>query len=118
MTSPTASSPSTVTTWTIDPAHSVVELAVKHMMFSTVKGRFQQVSGAIVLNEADLSASSVTAEIEATSIDTGEPTRDAHLRSADFLDVETFPTIAFRSTGVVPRGPGRFVIAGDLTLHG
>lgn len=106
------------TTWTIDPAHSVVELAVKHMMFSTVKGRFRNVAGTIVQNEADPTASSVTAEIEAASIDTSEPTRDTHLRSADFLDAETFPTITFQSTGVVPQGRARFVVVGDLTIRG
>jgi len=108
----------TTTTWTIDPAHTVVELAVKHLMFSTVKGRFPTVSGIIVLNEADLSASSVTAEIEAASIHTGDAARDAHLRSADFLDVEAFPTITFRSTEIVPQGRDKFIIVGDLTLHG
>src|SRR5262245_713970 len=90
------------TAWTIDPAHSLVELAVKHMMFSTVKGRFANVAGTIVLNEQNLAASSVVAEIDASSIDTGESQRDGHLRSADFLDVESFPTIAFRSTEIVP----------------
>jgi polyisoprenoid-binding protein YceI len=106
------------TTWAIDPAHSVVELAVKHMMFSTVKGRFASLAGSIVLDEADLGASSVSAEIDAASIDTGEPQRDGHLRSADFLDVASFRTITFRSTGVVPRGRGRFIVVGDLTIRG
>jgi polyisoprenoid-binding protein YceI len=115
-TSPTA--PQTASTWVIDPAHSVVELAVKHMMFSTVKGRFPKVSGTIVLNEADLAASSVTAQIEAASIDTGEQARDTHLRSADFLDVEASPTITFRSTEVVPQGKDKFVVVGDLTIRG
>jgi len=107
-----------VTTWAIDPAHSVVELAVQHMMFSTVKGRFANVAGTIVLNEADLSASSVSAEIDASSIDTGEAQRDGHLRSGDFLDVEAYPTITFRSTGVVPRGRDRFILVGELTIRG
>ena len=113
-----ASPSATATTWAIDPAHSVVELAVKHMMFSTVKGRFANVAGTIVLDEQNLAASSVTAEIDAASIDTRESQRDAHLRSADFLDVENYPTIVFRSTAVVPRGRDRFVVAGDLTIHG
>ena len=108
----------TAATWAIDSSHSVVELAVKHMMFSTVKGRFASVSGTIVLDETNLAASSVTAEIEATSIDTGEPQRDGHLRSADFLDVESFPTITFRSTDIVPQGRGRFIVVGDLTIRG
>lgn len=113
-----SNAPAATTTWTIDPTHSVVEFAVKHLMFSTVKGRFPIVSGAVVLNDADLSASSVTADIDAASIHTGESARDAHLRSADFLDVEQHPTISFRSTGVVPRRGNTFVIVGDLTLRG
>jgi len=113
-----SATPSAVSTWAIDPAHSVVELAVKHMMFSTVKGCFANVAGTIVLDEANLSASSVSAEIDAASIDTGEAQRDAHLRSADFLDVENFPTIAFRSTDIVPQGKSRFVLVGDLTIRG
>src|SRR5262245_45163292 len=114
----TATRSAAVSTWAIDPAHSVVELAVKHMMFSTVKGRFANVAGTIVLDEANLGASSVSAEIDATSIDTREPQRDAHLRSADFLDVESFPTITFRSTDVVPQGRNQFILVGDLTIRG
>lgn len=113
----TASSSAT-TTWTIDPAHSVVELAVKHMMFSTVKGRFANLAGTITLDEQNLAGSSVTAEIDASSIDTREAQRDGHLRSADFLDVENFPTITFRSTEIVPQGRDRFVLVGDLTIRG
>ena len=118
MTSASTSDTATATTWTIDPAHSVVELAVKHMMFSTVKGRFANVAGTIVLNEQNLAGSSVTAEIDAASIDTREAQRDGHLRSADFLDVENFPTITFRSTELVPHGHDRFVLVGDLTIRG
>jgi polyisoprenoid-binding protein YceI len=106
-----------VSTWTIDPAHSVVELAVKHMMFSTVKGRFANLAGSIALDEANLANSSVSAQIEAASIATGESNRDGHLRSADFLDVESFPSITFESTAVVPRG-NAFVVVGNLTLRG
>jgi polyisoprenoid-binding protein YceI len=113
-----STSDTTATTWTIDPAHSLVELAVKHMMFSTVKGRFANVAGTIVLDEQNLAESSVTAEIDASSIDTREAQRDGHLRSADFLDVETFPTITFRSTALVPHGHDRFVLVGDLTIRG
>ena len=112
------STPSAVSTWIIDPAHSVVELAVKHMMFSTVKGHFPTVAGAITLDESNLANSRVSAQIEAASIATGEANRDGHLRSADFLDVENFPSITFESTGVVPRGGNTFVVVGDLTLHG
>jgi polyisoprenoid-binding protein YceI len=115
---PSTTPSAVVSTWAIDPAHSVVELAVKHMMFSTVKGRFANVAGTIVLDDADLSASSVSADIDAASIDTREAQRDGHLRSADFLDVENFPTITFRSTGVVPQGRSRFILVGDLTIRG
>jgi len=118
MSTATPSTTAAATTWAIDPSHSVVELAVKHMMFSTVKGRFANVAGTIALDEANLGASSVNAEIGAASIDTGEPQRDGHLRSADFLDIDNFPTIAFRSTGVVPQGRSRFVLVGDLTIRG
>lgn len=112
------STPSAVSTWTIDPAHSLVELAVKHMMFSTVKGRFANVAGTITLDESNLANSTVSAQIDAASIATGEANRDGHLRSADFLDVESFPSITFESTGVVARGGQAFVIVGNLTLHG
>ena len=118
MSTSTPSATAAATIWEIDPAHSVVELAVKHMMFSTVKGRFANVAGTIVLNEQNLAGSSVTAEIDAASIDTREAQRDGHLRSADFLDVEKYPTIAFVSTEVVPQGRDHFVVIGDLTLHG
>jgi polyisoprenoid-binding protein YceI len=107
-----------VSTWTIDPAHSVVELAVKHMMFSTVKGQFPNVVGTIVLDESNLANSSVSTQIDAASINTGEPNRDGHLRSADFLDVERFPAITFESTGLVPRSGSRFVVVGNLTIRG
>lgn len=112
------STQSAVSTWAIDPAHSVVELAVKHMMFSTVKGQFPNVAGTITLDESNLANSSVSAQIDAASITTRESNRDAHLRSADFLDVENFPSITFESTGVVPRGHNSFIIVGNLTLRG
>ena len=105
-------------TWTIDPAHSSVEFAVKHMMFATAKGRFTDVKGTITLDQETISNSSVTVEIGAASIDTHDDGRDAHLRSAEFFDVETFPTITFASTSV-ERGRGDALkITGDLTMHG
>ncbi|MGH9102255.1 MAG: YceI family protein [Acidimicrobiales bacterium] len=102
--------------WTIDPVHSSVELSVRHMMVSKVKGRFTRFSGTIVVGE-DPFDSSVTASIEAASVDTHDPNRDNHLRSPDFFDVERFPTLDFRSTEVRP-GSGGHVLAGDLTIHG
>src|ERR1700746_3218720 len=87
----------TTTTWNIDPAHSVAEFKVKHMMISNVKGHFAKVSGALVLDESDLAGSRVEASIEAASIETRDAQRDAHLRSADFLDVAKYPTLLFQS---------------------
>ena len=106
------------TAWQIDPSHTLVEFAVKHMMFSTVKGRFGGVQGTIVVDEADPARSSVEAEIDAATIDTREPDRDAHLRSGDFFDAEHFPVISFRSTRVEARGRDRLLVVGDLTIRG
>lgn len=104
-------------TWAIDAAHSEAGFAVKHLMISTVKGRFGTVSGTIVLDETNLEASTVQAEIDAGSIDTRSEQRDAHLRSADFFDVEQYSTIKFASTKVEARGNGEFAITGDLTIR-
>ena len=109
--------PVTVSTWQIDPKHSTAEFAVRHMMVTTVKGHISGVDGVITLDEEALTRSSVEASLNAASIDTREPSRDAHLRSPDFLDAEKFPRITFRSTrieGSVDRGR----IVGDLTVRG
>ena len=108
----------TRTAWTVDPAHTLVEFAAKHMMFTTVKGRFTGVQGTIEIDPADLSLSSVRAEIDASSISTGDAQRDGHLRSADFFDVEQYPTITFASRRVDPIDPERARVIGDLTIHG
>src|SRR5947209_2967137 len=88
------------TTWNIDPAHSVAEFKVKHMMISNVKGQFAKVTGVLILDESDLINSRVEALIEAASIETRDAQRDAHLKSADFLDVEKFPTLSLTSTSI------------------
>lgn len=106
------------TTWAIDASHSHVEFAVKHLMISTVKGRFAEVEGTIVLDEANPTASYVDVKIPATSIDTREPQRDAHLRSADFLDAENYPYLTFVSRSVEPKDGGEFIAEGDLTIRG
>ena len=109
------------TTWTIDPAHSSVELAVKHMMFTTVRGRFKDFKGTIVVDEQNPDNSTVEVEIAAASIDTGVADRDGHLRSADFLDAEQFPTITFRSKrveGAMKQEGDHFRVVGDLTIRG
>lgn len=109
------------TTWELDPAHTQVEFAVKHMMFTTVRGRFQALDGTIEVDEENPAAGSVDVEIDASSIDTGVEDRDGHLRSEDFLHVEEHPTITFRSTRVegAPSEPGdEFRVVGDLTIRG
>ena len=103
-------------TWEIDPVHSEVSFVVRHMVVSKVRGRFDRFSGTIVTDE-DLARSSVNVTIDATSINTNEPNRDNHVRSADFLDVENFPNITFRSTAVRSEG-GEFFIDGELTIRG
>src|SRR4051794_25340486 len=105
------------TTWQIDPAHTSVELAVKHMMFTTVRGRFKDVKGTIEADEQSPDRSSVNVEINAASIDTGVADRDTHLRSPDFLDVERYPTLTFRSKrieGAMDKEGARFRVVGDL----
>lgn len=109
------------TTWNIDPAHTSVEFAVKHMMFTTVRGRFKDVKGTIEVDEDNPDNSTVTVEIGTASIDTGAADRDTHLRSADFLDVENNPTLTFRSKrveGAAKREGDRFRITGDLMIRG
>jgi polyisoprenoid-binding protein YceI len=105
------------TVWHIDPVHTLVELSAKHMMFTTVKGRFTGVRGTVREDPADVRRSSVTIEIDAATITTGDAQRDAHLRSADFLDVDSNPTISFRSTRI-EGSPDRFRLIGDLTIRG
>jgi polyisoprenoid-binding protein YceI len=106
------------TTWNLDPVHSVAEFKVKHMMISNVKGQFPKVTGKLTLDESDLMKSQVEATIEAASIETRDPQRNAHLKSADFLDVEKFPTLSFKSTGIRRVGEGELAVEGDLTIHG
>jgi polyisoprenoid-binding protein YceI len=103
-------------TWTIDPVHSEVGFSVRHMMVSKVRGKFKTFSGQLVTAD-DPTKSSVTAEIDLSSIDTGQEQRDAHIRSADFFEVETYPTMTYKSTGIRVED-GEYVLDGDLTLKG
>ena len=107
-----------ISTWNIDPVHSVAEFKVRHMMISNVKGQFANLKGSVALNEADIAESQVEASIDATSINTRDPQRDAHLKSADFFDVEKFPTLSFKSTRIRRTGEGELSVVGDLTIHG
>jgi polyisoprenoid-binding protein YceI len=106
------------TTWTIDPAHSTIEFVAKHMMITTVKGRFADVTGTIVADEATFADSTVEVTMQAESLDTRTGERDAHLRSPDFFDVEKFPTASFKSSRIEASGGDRYRVTGDLTLHG
>jgi polyisoprenoid-binding protein YceI len=103
-------------TWSIDPTHSDVSFSVRHMMVSKVRGTFRRFDAELVIAE-NLSDSSVNATIDVGSFDTGNADRDAHIRSADFLDLERYPTMTYRSTAIHPEGD-RFVVDGELTLHG
>jgi polyisoprenoid-binding protein YceI len=105
------------TTYAVDPAHSTVEFIVRHLMIAKVRGRFTKVTGQVELPAGSDLPSSVSATIEAASIDTREEQRDAHLRSADFFDAEKFPQITFQSTRIHGE-PDDFTIDGDLTIHG
>lgn len=106
------------TTWEIDPTHSSAQFAIRHLMVSTVRGDMGKVTGTVILDDADLTRSRVEATVDATGIDTREAKRDAHLRSADFLDTAQYPTISFVSKRVAPAGDGRYKVTGDLTLRG
>ena len=104
--------------WQIDPSHSSVSAAVKHMMLTTVRGAFSGTSGVIDFDPAKPEAGGIELRIPAASVNTGDERRDAHLRSADFLDAETHPEIVFKSTKVTPKGRDAFVVDGDLTIRG
>jgi polyisoprenoid-binding protein YceI len=104
-------------TWEIDAVHSNVSFVVRHLMVSKVRGKFGKFSGTIQVAE-NPEDSRVEATIDAASIDTGDPNRDAHVRSADFLDVENHPTITFRASGPVRRRGTDFTLTGDLTIRG
>jgi polyisoprenoid-binding protein YceI len=100
----------------IDPTHTSVEFIVKHMVISKVRGRFSGISGTVTLAGSDV-PTAIDAQIDATSIDTREAQRDGHLKSADFLDADNHPKMAFKSTSITGAGPA-FEITGDLTIHG
>ena len=105
------------TVWTIDPTHTNVEFAVRHLMIATVKGRFSDVKGTVNLDLANPSAASVEVTIAAPSIDTRNADRDAHLRSADFFDAERFPELRYVSRKVESLPDGTFRVVGDLTIR-
>lgn len=106
------------TSWKIDPTHTNVEFAIRHLMIATVRGRFGDVAGTVQLDAENPDASAVDVTINVASIDTRVADRDAHLRSADFFDVEHFPVITFKSRRVTAAGGGDLRVEGDLTIRG
>ena len=106
------------TTYQIDPRHSSAGFGVTHLMISTVRGEFHGVTGTVVVDDSDLSKSSVNVTIDATTVDTREPDRDKHLKSEAFFDVAKYPTITFQSTKVERNNDGSLKVTGDLTIRG
>ena len=104
--------------WTIDPSHSQIQFAVRHMMISNVRGRFEDFSGTVDFNENDLSTLAVDVSIDTASINTRDEKRDEHLRSADFFNSAEFPTMTFKSTGVEKVNDSNLKLHGNLTIMG
>jgi polyisoprenoid-binding protein YceI len=102
----------------IDPAHSNATFSVKHMMVSTVRGEFTKITGKINIDEKDLTKSTLEASIDASTVNTREPKRDAHLKSPDFFDVANHPNLTFKSTKITKAGKGHYKMAGELTIRG
>jgi polyisoprenoid-binding protein YceI len=116
--SQTQAAAAAATNYTIDPAHSAVHFKIRHMMISNVRGHFGKVSGSVRFDAAHPENSSVTAEIDVSTINTREPDRDAHLKSPDFFHVEQHPVMTFQSTKVTPAGSGEYKVTGNLTIRG
>jgi len=104
--------------WNIDSSHSGAQFAVRHMVISKVRGIFERWAGTIDFDPSKPEASKVSVRIEAASVNTNEPQRDQHLRSADFFDVEKYPAITFESSRIESRGEDRYRVLGELTIHG
>ncbi len=104
--------------WQIDPAHSQIQFSVRHMMISTVHGRFGKFTGTVEFNEAEPAASSLEVHIDPASIDTRDPQRDGHLKSPDFFDAQQYPDIIFKGTKFEVLSEERGRITGDLTIRG
>jgi polyisoprenoid-binding protein YceI len=114
---PTAPTANTIT-WNLDPAHSLAEFKVKHMMISNVKGSFSGLSGVLTEHAVDSSLSTIDASIPVVTVSTGDAQRDGHLKSADFFDAEKYPKLTFKSTKVVKKDEAAYEVTGDLTIHG
>ena len=104
--------------WNLDPAHSVAEFRVRHMMISYVRGEFSGLSGVLKLDETDYTRSTVEASIPVASVRTADDRLDAHLKTEDFFDVEKFPTLTFKAANIRSLGDRDYEVIGDLTIHG
>jgi polyisoprenoid-binding protein YceI len=113
-----ATAPAAAETWTVDPVHTSVTFSVRHMMVSTVRGEFRKLEVKATFDPKNPTKTTVEATIDPASVDTREPKRDAHLKSADFFDVAKFPAITFKSKKIERAGEGKMKLTGDLTLHG
>ena len=105
-------------TYMIEPTHSSAHFKVRHLMIANVRGEFSKVSGTVLMDPSNLAASSISAEIDVNSINTREPDRDKHLKSADFFDAENHPTMKFQSKRIETDGPEGYTVTGDLTIRG
>ncbi|HWY45699.1 MAG TPA: YceI family protein [Candidatus Sulfotelmatobacter sp.] len=110
--------PAATTTWQIDPAHTAAQFAVKHMMISTVRGEFKNVTGTVIWDDQDVTKSKVNVTIDTKTVNTGEEKRDQDLKSDKFFDVANFPTMTFVSKKVETNGAGKLKVTGDLTIRG
>jgi len=110
--------PTRAATWELDPAHSTIGFAIRHMMISTVRGQFRTFTGKATGDPKTPDKAAIEASIDAASIDTANEKRDGHLKSPDFFDVAKFPTITFKSKTITAAGAGKAKVTGDLTLHG
>lgn len=106
------------TTWQVDPNHTATQFSVKHLGVSTVRGSFTKTTGQVQLDEKDVTKSQVEVTVDMSTLDTRNESRDKDVKSANFLDVATYPTMTFKSKKIAPAGPGKLKISGDLTLHG
>ena len=105
-------------TWQLDPSHSAAQFSVRHLAISTVRGGFSNVKGTIIIDDKDISKSSVDVTIDVSTVDTREPNRDKDLKSDKFFDVAQYPTMTFKSTKVEQASPGKLKVTGDLTIRG
>lgn len=114
----TATSPNTAIHWNFEPGHTAAEFRARHMMVTWVRGQYKNVAGSMTFDPDDFSKTKIDVTIDAAALATGEPNRDNHLRSADFLDVANHPTIEFHTTEVKTDGATSFRAIGDLTIRG